>query len=644
MCGLVGLYNSGIDKNKLQNVIKRITKTLSHRGPDFSSIWTNENLGIAFGHTRLSIQDLSMNGNQPMVSKSGRYVIVFNGEIYNHNNLRKEVNQKNPNYKWFGTSDTETILAMVEEFDLLSSIKKFEGMFAIAIFDTIEEKIYLIRDRIGEKPLYYSFNNNLLIFSSELRAIKESNLLDLQLSHDSIYDVVNNGYIKNTKTIFNEVSKVEPGYIYEFRLNKLDKDLTKHKYWSFHDSVINTTYNKFSGSFSSAINTTHKILIDTVDKQMISDVPYGAFLSGGIDSSMIVALMQNSSSHKIKTFSVGFKESGFDEAIHAKNISKYLGTDHTEFYLSSSDALQIIPKLPIIFDEPFADVSQIPSYLVSSMTRSHVKVALTGDGGDEVFGGYNRHIGTEKWLPFIKLLPYPIRMSISKMLSIKPKNHRLFNSFFDEIFFDKCSKISNILNYKSIDNLYCSLINNSNVDLPIFNKNFFYYSNKNFTNKNFNFPSGINDAEKIMLLDSTNYLPDDVLVKVDRSSMAVGLETRAPFLDHLLIKHAWSLPLEYKINKGKGKIILREILKKMIPEKLINTSKKGFSVPIGLWLKGPLRNWADNLLDEKKLNDLDIFNSKNIRKMWNEHLEGEKNWQHQLWNILMLQAWLENNY
>jgi asparagine synthase (glutamine-hydrolysing) len=640
MCGIAGFHNFGMKKNKLQNVIKTMTSTLLHRGPDSNNVWTNENFGIALGHTRLSIQDPSENGNQPMISNSGRYMIVYNGEIYNHQSLRKKINQKNSDYKWIGTSDTETILAFIDEFGLLSSIKYFEGMFAFAIYDLLENKIYLVRDRMGEKPLYFSFNKNLLIFASELRAIKASNLVDLNLSSSSIYDVVINGYIKNSKSIYNNINKVQPGYILEFDLNNLNKTFLQHKFWSIYDSVRLGVENKFLGSFGSAVDKTHKILINTVNKQMISDVPYGAFLSGGIDSTMIVALMQSSSTTKIKTFSVGFKESGYDEAIQAKKISNYLGTDHTEFYLSSSDALQIIPKLSSIFDEPFADISQIPSYLVSSMTSTHVKVALSGDGGDEIFGGYNRYIGTAKWMSIIKTLPYPIRILLSKILSIKPKNYRFANTFVDEIFFDKLSKISNILNFKSHENLYDTLTNNSNVEFSVFNEDFIFPNNKSL---NLSFNIDINDVEKIMLLDSTNYLQYYVLFKLDRSSMAVGLETRAPFLDHLLIQHAWTLPFEYKINKGKGKVLLREILKKIIPEELINSSKKGFSVPIGVWLKGPLRDWAENLLEERKLNDSNFFDSKTIRKIWFEHLNGHKNWQQQLWNILMFQAWFEKN-
>ena len=636
MCGVAGFISS-----QLSNPIKVMNSmigTLFHRGPDNTSIWNDLN-GVNMAHSRLSILDLSEFGNQPIFSKSGRYVMVFNGEIYNHQVLRGEINNLT-NIKWKGSSESETFIELIDYFGIKEALIKTRGMFVISVWDIKKKRLTLARDRLGEKPLYYGWQNNSFIFASELKSLKKFPGFKKEIDRSALALYLRHNSIPAPHSIFKNIYKLSPG-----AMIFIDLDLKKNKevcYWSTIEEANNGKNKTFSGNYEFAVDTLQTKLLDAVKSQMHADVPLGAFLSGGVDSSTIVALMQKQSSKKIKTFSIGFEDNRFNEAEHAKSVANYLGTDHNEMYLTSKDALNVLPLLPDIFDEPFADSSQIPMYLVSKIAKSKVTVCLSGDGGDELFGGYNRYLISLKLWNKISRIPRPARGVLSYLIkTIKPElwdkvSSLLYNNRYSNLGF-KLHKGADSLKSKNIDDLYFSLIS------TIKNPSEWLIDSKEYLSPNYNFDSKISGIERMMIKDLTGYLPTDILTKVDRATMSTSLEARTPFLDKEIVKFALSLPLEYKIRSGVGKSVLRDVLYKYVPRKLIERPKMGFGVPLAEWMRGELRAWCENLLNENKLKQDGYFDYKIIRKKWNEHLTGKIDREHQLWNVLVFQAWLENN-
>jgi asparagine synthase (glutamine-hydrolysing) len=641
MCGIVGFLDSSFTKETATDILGKMACAILHRGPDDMGVWFDENAQIGLGHRRLSIVDLSPAGHQPMASSHGRFEMAFNGEIYNHLKLRAELEQKGA-IEWRGHSDTETLLAGFEAWGIEATIKKSIGMFAIAVWDNQNQTLTLIRDRMGEKPLYYGWHNGSLIFGSELRALKQHPLFIPRVDRNALALLLRYNTIPAPYSIYEGISKLPPGCLLTVQLGEKEGVLTT--YWSGIEAVENGVTNRFKGSADEAVNGLESLLMDAVGQQMMADVPLGAFLSGGVDSSAIVALMQAQSANKVKTFSIGFHEKGYNEAEFAKEVARHLGTEHTELYVTAQDALEVVPSLPKLYDEPFSDSSQIPTYLVSKMAKQHVTVALSGDAGDELFGGYSRYTMTDGLWHKLSKVPLGLRKllglgisaisteTLNSVLSLTPLASRYANIG------DKLHKGANVLGSKNISELYMGMVSHErNPESWILNS----HEPETLSTGSTSLFNGLNPIETMMALDMLTYLPNDILTKVDRAAMGVSLETRVPFLDHRVVEFAWSLPLEYKLRNGVGKWALREVLYKHIPKSLIDRPKMGFGVPLREWLRGPLKDWAEALLEEKRLRDEGFFNVPLVRKKWEEHLSGRRNWQYQLWDVLMFQAWLD---
>lgn len=641
MCGFAGFLQSISCEVEAHNTTNKMISRIIHRGPDDSGIWIDSTQGVALGHRRLSIIDTSNAGHQPMHSSSGNFVIVFNGEIYNHLELRDEIDKEIGTSIWRGGSDTETLLKGIELWGVKETLIKSVGMFAIAVFDKRKSKLTLVRDRFGEKPLYYGWKDDAFIFGSELKAFKDHPNFDGQINHNSIAQFLKYNYVPSPNTIYKNIYKLKPGFLYE--LDCKSKKGTYSQYWS--PTAINEFKSKYnSSSVEESISGLKNILSEAVQQQMRSDVPLGAFLSGGVDSSLIVSLMQEASTKPIKTFSIGFEQKGYNEAEQAKEVANFLGTDHKELYVTADDALKVIPMLPTMYDEPFSDVSQIPTYLVSKLAREDVIVALTGDGGDELFCGYNRYVLTNRYWKALTYLPLAFRKVLSFLLKrfnpntldilnyLLPKKYQLSNLGI------KLHKAARVLSALDSISLYKKIITNWNSPEKI------VLGLAHGERKDIDFEiNDTNNIESMMLLDTLHYLPDDILTKIDRASMMVSLEGRVPFLNHHVYEYAWSLPLELKLKNGISKWCLRNLLYRYVPKELIDKPKMGFSVPISSWLRGPLREWADTLINEHRLVSEGIFDPQPIRRMWHEHLSEEKDWSQQLWSILMFQAWYEAN-
>lgn len=649
MCGFAGFLGHGsIQSCDWPALLEKMGCAIAHRGPDDAGFWTDANAGIGLVHRRLSIVDLSPAGHQPMMSTSGRYVIAFNGEIYNHKDLRTELANvglvSTAVRDWRGHSDTETLLACFDAWGIERTLQQCVGMFAFAVWDKQTRELLLARDRLGEKPLYYGVQNGVLLFGSELKALKAHPSFVGEIDRVAIALQMRHNYVPAPYSIYQGIRKLPAGSVLRLQAGVAPGDPTP--YWSLCEAIASTRNQPFTGSDTDAVSALEKRLLKAVALQMQADVPLGAFLSGGVDSSTIVALMQAQSARPVKTFTIGFDEAGYNEAVHAKAVARHLGTEHTEMYVAPQQAMEVIPRLATLYDEPFSDSSQIPTFLVSQMARQHVTVSLSSDGGDELFGGYSRYRRAAGIWRKLLLLPgfsgaglagairsLPVAVwnrlaaPILPMMPVRTRNVG-----------DKAHKFAALLEQNDRSSFYRGFLshwaNPSEIVLHGDEPPDYFNSGES--------AAGISDFfETMMLTDTLNYLPDDILVKVDRAAMGVSLETRLPLLDHRVVEFAWQLPLHMKVRNEQGKWILRQVLDKYVPRELIERPKMGFGVPIDSWLRGPLRDWAESLLSEDRLRREGFFNPMPIREKLAEHMSGQRNWQYLLWDVLMFQAWLE---
>lgn len=640
MCGIAGFWAPEYITNDPVQVLRNMGQAIAHRGPDMQDqIWDQKSrLGLV--HRRLSIQDLSPAGSQPMSSSSGRFVIIYNGEIYNFRSIAAEL--QNCGYRFCGHSDTEVMLASFEQWGVEESLGRFAGMFAFALWDRTESKLWLVRDRMGEKPLYYGWSNGVLLFASELKALRAFPGFQPEINRDSLTLFVRHNYIPAPHSIYRDIYKLLPAHCLCFNLVQRQSFTEPRAYWSLSDTFgINDEWDA-----KTAEDELDGRLSKVIAEQMISDVPLGAFLSGGIDSSLVVALMQKQADRPTRTFSIGFDVPGYNEAEHAAAVARHLGTDHTELYVTSQDALSVIPKLHEIYDEPFADSSQIPTYLVSRMTRQQVTVALSGDGGDELFAGYTRYPATLRaWneqhnAPGFKerigraVLGLPLNIALPLVYLLLPGQRRLsMGGLREKLLREHAIRLAPDLQsfYARREGFWAnpeSLVLNSTVP-P--------YSLSMEPPESIASLSGL---KLLQWLDLSCYLPDDILTKVDRAAMSVSLETRIPFLDHRIVSFAMGLPENLLIDGDHGKAILRRVLYRYVPPELIERPKQGFAIPAATWLRHELRDWADSLLSPTQIDQDGFFDAKIIQQIWADFLEGRENYSTQLWGVLMFQSWL----
>lgn len=632
MCGIAGFFTTdprhGYDMGE---TCRTMTSELIHRGPDSEGQWIDTASGVALGHRRLSILDLTPSGHQPMASRCGRFMIVFNGEIYNHIDLRRRLSGQR--IDWRGHSDTETLIEAIATWGLATTLKRSLGMFSMAVWDRQTSTLSLARDRFGEKPLYYLAKDALVLFASELRAMECHPAFQAHISLDALARYFDKGYIPGPLSIYEDVYKLPPGSVVSFNAASGWRG-TPEAYWE----ITEASRHKEAPSNDDAVSAIEPVFRDAVARQMISDVPIGAFLSGGIDSSLVVAQMQELSSRPINTFTIGFEQAAYDEAEQARRVATHLGTNHTEVRVTDQHLLALAPNVANVYDEPFADASQIPTILLCQLARQHVTVALSGDGADELFGGYRRYTDGPALLRLTRPIPSIARKAIARgITSIPPAILNGLPTRLSDLS-EKANKVGAMLSMDSVDALHAHLtthpwpygspVRGALSDLDLAKRPL----------------SGATDDASIrhmMQLDIQSYLPDDILVKVDRAAMASSLETRAPFLDPLVAQAAWRLPESALINRRRGKMVLRHMLEKRLPDSLLSSSKRGFTPPLGTWLKGPLRPWAENLLDPLKLKAQGILDTQVVQRMWREHQSGSRSWTYQLWDILMFQAWLD---
>lgn len=660
MCGLTGFLDSAKSQtaDEMRSIVGRMAATLQLRGPDDAGVWCDPDTGIALGFRRLAIVDLSPAGHQPMASSCGRYWIVFNGEIYNHEDLRRELANSGRSFR--GRSDTEVLIEGFAVWGIEATIQRTIGMFAIAVWDTQNRELTLIRDRLGKKPLYYGHFGTTFLFGSEIKALRAHPAFRATIDRAAIGEFLRQSYL-SVRSIDGNVFPLQPGELMTVRLDDAPfwsrtKPPASKSYWNLRCVIANGLQNPFPGSYEEAVQKLDELLTDAVGRRMVADVPLGAFLSGGIDSSLVVALMQKQSSRPVKTFTIGFEQDAYNEAPFARRVASHLKTDHTEMIVTPRETLDVIPLLPLLFDEPFADSSQIPTYLVSRLARKHVTVALSGDGGDELFCGYRRYFesldgyfdqgpslsgSTSCAVEFLRRIPAAPRFALAKACGIVGriplgKINRLLSSAAD-VLNEKGPHdryVRNLSHWRNLEQVVR--------DLP---------PDKGFPGPDeFEFP-GIDDTRDApqrfqqawQVYDTWNYLPGDILTKVDRASMGVSLEARTPLLDHRVVEFAWSLPHEFKVEGRSGKRILRDVLARYVPRDLFERPKVGFGVPIGDWLRGPLRNWADDLIDERRLQREGYFFPQPIRQKWAEHISGRTDWSYHLWDVLMFQGWVSHH-
>lgn len=624
---------------------------ISHRGPDDYGVWVDPDIAIALGHRRLSIIDLSPAGHQPMISRSHRYVIVFNGEIYNYRELRSclEEGVDSGGLIFRGSSDTEVMLAAFDRWGVEAAVARFNGMFAFAVWDRDERTLILGRDRAGEKPLYYGWMGRSFLFGSELKALRAHPAFSGRISRDSLALFVRHGYVPGPYSIYENVWKLPPATLLRIQNNADRGSARPVPYWSARDAAEAGIRDPLQLSDNEAVARLDSLLTDAVRLRMAADVPLGAFLSGGIDSAAVVALMQKFSMRQVKTFTLGFHEAGWDEAADAAKVAAHLGCDHTQLYVTPAEAMEVVPLLPGLYDEPFADSSQIPTYIVSRLARQHVTVSLSGDGGDEVFAGYMRYQLADAiwrridWLPvasrrylagILTRMPYGLADTISKAVNLLlPAALKVSNPG------DKLQRLANLLPAGTPEEVFYNVVSLCSDPVAL-------------VPGACELPTGLTQSHRwaivpdnirrLMFLDDITNLPDDILVKVDRASMGVSLESRMPLLDHRIIEFSWRLPLTMQIRNGQAKWLLKQVLYQYVPRDLLDRPKSGFSIPIHVWLRGPLRTWAEELLDAQRLRQEGFFDVARVRRIWDEHLSGKHNRAHVLWNVLMFQAWLEH--
>lgn len=647
MCGLVGGW-SARDFESLRSALPRMSGALHHRGPDDSGHWSDGEAGIALGHRRLAIVDLSPAGHQPMVSASGRFVIVYNGEIYNHGAIRRDLEQAGAAPPWRGHSDTETLLSAIEAWGVEQALCRSTGMFALALWDRLERRLWLARDRFGEKPLYYGWQGGTFLFGSELKALRRFPGFSAPVDRRALALYLRHNAVPAPFSIHEGIAKLLPGHWLRLDMRDLQAGICPEPqpYWLAADAVARRRAEPFAGSEADAADALERLLMDAIGQQMVADVPLGAFLSGGIDSSLVVALMQAQSARPVRTFSIGFHEADYNEAAHASAVARHLGTDHQELFVSPQEAMAIIPELPAIHDEPFADSSQIPTNLVARLARRHVTVALSGDGGDELFGGYARYFLADAMWKRVSRVPMPMRRLGRRLVRSVPERgwdrlyalaqplmppHRRWTHPGDKLY-----KGANVILAPDARSLYRELMSHwqpadllEGVAEPAA-----YGPPRDASLQSL--------TDYMMLEDACHYMADDILVKVDRAAMACSLETRVPLLDHRVFEFAWSLPQHYNVRDGAGKYLLRQLLYRHVPQTLIDRPKQGFGVPLHSWLRGPLKDWAAELLDPARLKQQGYFRPEPILRKWQEHQAGSRNWQYQLWDILMFQAWLDH--
>ena len=652
MCGFAGYIGLGFTASDASvGVLHEMGKAIETRGPDDAGVWVDHNTAVGLVHRRLSIVDLSAAGHQPMVSADGRFVLAYNGEIYNHADLRSELERSGNAPAWRGHSDTETLLAGFLAWGVQSTLQRCIGMFAFALWDREKRTMLLARDRLGEKPLYYGWqgsgNGASFLFGSELSALKRHPAFKADIDRGALALLMRHNCVPAPYSIYQGIKKLPPGCM--LSISMASRDAEPVPYWSLAAVASDGVREPFDGSDTEAVDKLEQLLMSAIGNQMMADVPLGAFLSGGVDSSTVVALMQAQSNRPIKTFTIGFNEEDYDEAKHAKAVASHLGTEHTEMYVSPREALDVIPLLPSLYSEPFSDSSQIPTYLVSKLARRSVTVSLSGDAGDELFSGYNRYLLARDLWPSLHRIPSAARRMLAsgirsvpagrwdgmlgRVESVLPKRLRFSNVG------DKLHKGARVLGAGSIEDLYHGLVSHWSPESIVIG------GQEPMTNLTGNRPTlqGLDPVQQMMALDSISYLPDDILVKLDRAAMGVSLEGRVPFLDHRVVEFAWTLPQSMKIRDGQTKWALRQVLYRHVPQALIERPKMGFGVPISDWLRGPLRDWAEALLDTGRLRNGGFFEPEPIRRKWEQHLSGQQNWQHHLWDVLMFQAWLEKH-
>ena len=616
MCGIAGFLTRKTSPADHHERIVAMTRTLKHRGPDSEGFWTDPVRGVALGHRRLAVVDLSPAGHQPMQSESGRFVLTYNGEIYNFLDLRKELDD----VQFRGHSDTEVILACFERWGVVNSLGRLNGMFALAVWDRLEEILYLARDPLGEKPLYYSWVSDTLLFGSELKALRQHPAFPGRIDRNVLPLYLRYNCIPAPYSIYENVFKLPPGGFLTVRAGAWR--MHTGSYWRLSDVIERAASNPIRSSDEEAIEAFDELLSDAVKRRTIADVPLGALLSGGIDSSAVVALMQRTSTNAVRTFTIGFHEDAYNEAVAAKAVAKHLGTDHTELYVTPAEAQAVVPQLPMLYDEPFADSSQIPTFLVSALARRDVTVSLSGDGGDELFGGYSRYARALSLRRRLSWIPGPMRRILGARLDPE-RGYRL-------------QKLSTVAPIQDAREFYDAL------QWRCYNTAGIVRGAAELSVPMNLWPRCDDFLDQMMAIDTVSYLPDDILVKVDRASMGVSLESRIPLLDPRVVEFAWRLPQRMKIRGGVTKWILRQVLYKHVPAKLIDRPKRGFAVPVAGWLRGPLRAWADELLSEGRIGREGFFEARPIRLHWAEHYSGQRDHSSELWSVLMFQSWLEN--
>ncbi len=653
MCGIAGLLRpGGGDESALAGYAAGMTQALAHRGPDASGIWTNAAAGVAFGHRRLSILDLSEAGAQPMKTECGRFAVTFNGEIYNHLDIRGELEAAGAGPNWRGHSDTETLLYAIRQWGVAGALQRFAGMFAFVLWDEKEQTLTLCRDRFGEKPLFYGWCGRDLVFASELKALATHTQWSPSLDRSALTAFMRFSYVPAPSTIWQGIKKIPSASFVTFAADAVPGSMPEPvAYWSHRAQVVAAQDVRF-GDDAEAVEELQRLLSVAIKRQCLSDVPLGAFLSGGIDSSTIVALMQAQASQPVRTFTIGFSEGAFDEADEARKVAAHLGTSHTELYVDAKTAIDVIPKLPRIYDEPFANSSQIPTHLVAALARQHVTVALSGDGGDELFGGYNRHVWGGQLNARFGTLPAPLRRLLSALLSaVSPEPvgslARLAQPLLPSQFQlrragDQAAKLARVIGSTSFDQMFemlCSV--DSDPSLTVLQGeevgNWSAHEMGQVT-------VPLDPLDRMTLADSLGYLSDDILQKVDRAAMAVGLETRVPFLDKDVVEFAAKIPPGMKVRAGRGKWLVRQLLYKHVPASLVDRPKAGFSIPLDDWLRGPLKSWAGDLLSAERLQRQGLFNVERVEQKLGEHMRGRRNHGYWLWNVLMAQAWHDEWY